>query len=610
MLFKIAQQTIKHKWRDLLILFAGLVIATAIFFMFSTIATNEAFLKANTMIRNIVVIFYVGQVLLGIITFVYLTFANRFLVQLRQREYGLLMMFGANKNAVSRLLFFETTLIGAGSLLIGILLGAGFTALAGHILQTELAIQLQHWQIINGRGILITIIFFIIVFVLNGGVNQIYISRTNINQLLRAEQNSERMPKNGWFQGLVGLIGIALLITSFIVLKQAFTTSAVLIKLLAALILNISGTFLTIRSGLSLILMLLTSVTGSYRGLNRFTIGQLNFRLQAFQRILTIVTLLFALALGAFTVGRGYQLSTKTLAEQSGANTIIVIQPTKHEKDLIQQLHGVKWNRDYVYKLSGKTVYWPTKQFDMQPLPYIDMPNGNKITTKIVVKFANSAHLSTPNPNDTEAASQGELYSLVTSSRSNFLELTNKVNTQKFNMAPTKAQHVSVIKVQDMDSNQKILTHLLDSQYHRFPELQTMNAGGVFASYQQIKALFGGLEFMGFFLAIAFLVMLASTLMFKILSNVNVDQRRYHILAMIGATNGQRLRANMLEIGILFAIPLVIGFIDVWYGLQSFKKIMVDAYIGLPTAISVIGGFYLIYYGLTVLVYQRLLRKK
>lgn len=122
MLFKIARQTVKHKWRDLLVLFIGLIIATAIFFMFSTVATNEAFLKNNTSIRNITIIFNVGQFLLGLITFIYLNFANRFLVQLRQREYGLLMMFGANKFAVSRLLFLETTLIGLVSLGFGIIL--------------------------------------------------------------------------------------------------------------------------------------------------------------------------------------------------------------------------------------------------------------------------------------------------------------------------------------------------------------------------------------------------------------------------------------------------------------------------------------------------------
>lgn len=303
MLFKIARQTVKHKWRDLLVLFIGLIIATAIFFMFSTVATNEAFLKNNTSIRNITIIFNVGQFLLGLITFIYLNFANRFLVQLRQREYGLLMMFGANKFAVSRLLFLETTLIGLVSLGFGIVFGIGFTGLAGQIIQKMLGITLTHWQSFNLPGLIVTLIYFIVVFSLNGLVNQFYIGRTNINKLLKADQKSENMPKSGWLQVLTGILGIVILGASFFALKSALTTGSVLLVLLTAVILNVIGTFLILRSSLTLILMLIAGLKSSQKGLLRFTLGQLSFRLQAFQRILTIVTLLFALALGAMTVG-------------------------------------------------------------------------------------------------------------------------------------------------------------------------------------------------------------------------------------------------------------------------------------------------------------------
>lgn len=605
MLFKIARQTVKHKWRDLLVLFIGLIIATAIFFMFSTVATNEAFLKNNTSIRSITIIFNVGQFLLGLITFIYLNFANRFLVQLRQREYGLLMMFGANKFAVSRLLFLETTLIGLVSLGFGIIFGIGFTGLAGQIIQKMLGITLTHWQSFNLPGLTVTLIYFIVVFSLNGLVNQFYIGRTNINKLLKADQKSENMPKSGWLQVLTGILGIVILGASFFALKSALTTGSVLMVLLTAVILNVIGTFLILRSSLTLILMLIAGLKSSQKGLRRFTLGQLSFRLQAFQRILTIVTLLFALALGAMTVGVGFKASTETTAENYSPNTINVIQPTTHEKQLIGKLTGVKWNHTYQYKTTKDTIVWDAKQFDQTPLAYFESTNNNQ---KAKINYGNVRALRINGTKDN--AGYAELRSLVTSSAKNFMEITNTLEQNKFDHLNKPVAKVSVIRVTSMPDNRDVLDEILTSQQKRFPMLAQLSSGGAYANYVAANAIFGGLEFMGFFLSIAFLVMLASTLMFKILSNVATDQKRYRILSMLGATKGQRLQANMIEIAVLFAAPLVIGLVDVLYGLQSFKSLLANPYVGLPVSISIIGGFYIIYYLITVMLYQRLLTNK
>lgn len=57
-------------------------------------------------------------------------------------------------------------------------------------------------------------------------------------------------------------------------------------------------------------------------------------------------------------------------------------------------------------------------------------------------------------------------------------------------------------------------------------------------AYDTFNGIFSGFEFMGFFLGIAFLTMLASCLMFKILSGANSDIMRYTMLRKIGARNG------------------------------------------------------------------------
>lgn len=66
--------------------------ASAIFYMFESMASNEAFLKSNTIVAATVIIFRFGSVLLGIITFVYILYANSFLMTMRQKDYAMFMM--------------------------------------------------------------------------------------------------------------------------------------------------------------------------------------------------------------------------------------------------------------------------------------------------------------------------------------------------------------------------------------------------------------------------------------------------------------------------------------------------------------------------------------
>lgn len=78
MLFKLSMSGLKSKIKDYTVLLIGLVMSISIFYMFQTLALNEAFVEANTTIRSIGPVFQVGSVLLAIITFFYVLYANSF----------------------------------------------------------------------------------------------------------------------------------------------------------------------------------------------------------------------------------------------------------------------------------------------------------------------------------------------------------------------------------------------------------------------------------------------------------------------------------------------------------------------------------------------------
>src|SRR5699024_5047837 len=100
--------------------------------------------------------------------------------------------------------------------------------------------------------------------------------------------------------------------------------------------------------------------------LNGFLLGQLNFRVYNYTRMLTIVSLLFAMALGAITVGSGYHRQLPMMANSLGTYTIAVHNKTAQEQRLIDQLN-VKHQATYTQKRQGKVVYYNAAELQRQP---------------------------------------------------------------------------------------------------------------------------------------------------------------------------------------------------------------------------------------------------
>ena len=134
-MFSIAMKSLRSKWRDYLVLFVGLMVSAAIFYMFSAIALNKEFLLANSTTGIIVLVFTIGEFLLGLITFVYLHFANSFLLRLRQAEYGLMSMLGAKRKQIGMMLMQETLALGIISTVIGIIAGIATVAVGSVLLR-------------------------------------------------------------------------------------------------------------------------------------------------------------------------------------------------------------------------------------------------------------------------------------------------------------------------------------------------------------------------------------------------------------------------------------------------------------------------------------------
>lgn len=112
----------------------------------------------------------------------------------------------------------------------------------------------------------------------------------------------------------------------------------------------------------------------------------------------------------------------------------------------------------------------------------------------------------------------------------------------QYNQVKAKVNRIELLRVNNFRSNFnniEKLQNLSATQMMSSPEVDkdavNVNlSNSKSAQYRLVSSMTSGFEFMGFFLGLAFLAMLASTLMFKVLSGANSDKPRYQMLWKVG----------------------------------------------------------------------------
>lgn len=607
MLWKLSFTGLKSRFKDYAILFSGLTLASAIFYMFMTIAINPQFLKGSLTIAFSItqLVFGFGIALLGIITLVYITYANSFLLSMRKKDYGTYMMLGARNSKIGKLIFAETIVVGLLSTLLGIVIGIGLTQVVSKMLISQLGLHINKFFGFYMPAILWTLIFFIVLFVLAAFWNRHKLVKTNVINLLHEDQKPVKVRQNKVWKFIEAILGLGLLATGYWAMSayQTLMTNSITIGFFTIVI----GSYFVFDSFFTSVINLLRKNRNfKYRKLHSFTLGQLKFRLGDYNRILSIISLLFALALGAITVGLNFNNMTDTSLEATYYDVVLYKNDAKVQKQLkkvsVKETDSLNYKTVVVGKGKDqkRVLYVTDQEIDKNKLKYqhFYQKNGQQAWS--------TRTIATKNVQNPRSEENYQLASLTPYQDA----LVKVVSPKAYDKIDAKNNRVELLLVNNFRSN-----------FNNIEKLQKLAVGSAVSNsdmvnysksgqYRLVSSVASGFEFMGFFLGLAFLAMLASTLMFKVLSGANSDQPRYKMLWKIG-TQKNLLKASIRsEIGVLFALPAVLGVIDVLFGLQFFKSLLKDPYdkIWIPFTIFLV--LYLIYYLITVKLYEGIVLKK
>ncbi|NUE97818.1 ABC transporter permease [Lactobacillus melliventris] len=603
MIWKLSVTGIKNRLKDYLVLFSGLIVASMIFYMFLSIATNPVFISKDIYGREAYLnyIFTFGIILLVIITSVYLVYANSFLLSMRKHDYGMYMMLGAKSTRIGLLIFCETLLTGFLAVLLGIILGLGLTTVITKVLVGKLGLEITHYKAILPSAIIGTLIFFVIIFLLGALGNMHKLTRTPVIDLLHEDQTPINLNHHPVLRGIEAVCGVLLLAVGYYVMT--LPTNYIYLLIPTALVTIIVGSFFVFNGVFTAIInFLLNKKSFSYRGINEFTLGQLKFRLQSYTKVLTTISILFALALGAITVGLNFG-SMKDEAQKGIYYDATIISQTPAVKKAEAKL-TITNKQTYHYKEKGMHLYFNRAEFNKQPLKevavYFHDSQNNSPTYK--VKTLATAKLDKPQTTENSIFSQ-----MVPNGLPKKIHL---VSPKRWQSIGGQKKFVSYINVKDFVHDFPVINQIQKQQLRENRNYKDTYLNSKPYYYSNVLGFTSAFEFMGFFLGLAFLTMLASTLMFKVLSGAASDKVRYQMLHEIGA-RPRLLRSSIRkEIGTLFTMPAILGIVDVFCGLQLFRSLLKSPYhnIWIPFTIFIV--LYLGYYLLTVTLYEKIVLTK
>lgn len=323
MYFKIALNNVRKSFKDYSIYFLTLTLGVCIFYAFNSIGDQKAFLELGK--RQAEYINILQRLISGISVFIscvlggLILYANNFLVKKRKKELGIYMTLGMGKNKISKILTYETALVGIISLVVGlgvgIIVSQGISAFASKLFEVSLS---NYKFLLSTDAILKTVLYFGIIFILVMIFNTFVISKYKlIDMLTAAKKNEDIKIKNPILTAIIFFISLGLLGVAYkLVIKVGLDPTNSMF--LGSIVLGVLGTLLLFFSLAGFVLYVLQRNKNVYlKGLNIFVLRQMNSKINTNFLSMTVICLMLFLTISTLATG----LSFKNALEKGLENT-------------------------------------------------------------------------------------------------------------------------------------------------------------------------------------------------------------------------------------------------------------------------------------------------
>ena len=310
MLFKLSFRNITRSGKDYAIYFFTLVLGVTLFYVFNSVGSQAAVLELNNAKKLIVEL--LSKILSGMSILVVailgalIIYASRFLIKRRNKEFAIYLTLGMSKRKISRLLFFETLMIGIISLAVGLLVGIGTSQLISILIGRLFEADMSKFQFVfSEKAFFDTILYFGLIYLVVIVFNTIIVGRLKIIDLLHGSKKSEKaFLKNPLLRAIVFVLSsFGLSYAYWWVTNDKVSMMDRINNLLWPVAIGVITTFLLFWSFSGLIMEILTrSKRFYYRGLNSFIFRQVSSKINTAVVSMSLISLLLFLTISILSL--------------------------------------------------------------------------------------------------------------------------------------------------------------------------------------------------------------------------------------------------------------------------------------------------------------------
>jgi len=582
----------------------ALIFTVALYFAFVTLQYDPAMDEAKGSIKGAAAI-RTASILLVAIVGVFLFYANTIFIKRRSKEIGLFQLIGMTKQEIFRILSIENIILYFSSLVVGIFVGFSFSKLITMILFKITAVEAVASLHFSTKAFIQTVIVFTVIYLFIMGMNFLFIKKQSILSLFKVTSSSEaKVKKISILEVLIGILGLALIITGYYVSSKLFggdftTMNALFLAMVFILGSVILGTYLFYKGSVRFIANMIRKNKGGYLNIHEvLSLSSIMFRMKSNALLLTIITTVSALAIGllslsyisyysaeklasnhvpddfSFTIAEDAELFKQKLTAKDMAYeeiTIPVLQANVNvEKVMTTRLEGVNTdpssmqvpvvsdeNIDGIDVSSDETIFTGYNDLLQKFMGFKDLGEvefiGNKET--IAQQYLG---LEKHYPISGYFTSGGIPIAIVDQSTFQRLE---KDLVQDIQKESSLYIGISLTNEEDIQEANDLFKEL---GFHESPFHDSQLVMG-----NSQKNSMGLVMFIVGFLGLTFLITSGCILYFKQMDESEEEKPNYTILRKLGFTQTDLLKGIQVKQIYNFGIPLSIGLLHSYFAVQS-----------------------------------------
>jgi putative ABC transport system permease protein len=330
---RLAVRNVGKSLRDYTIYFMTLTFGVCVFYIFNALESQKAIMDVTSSqgrifeeLTNMMngVSFFVSLILGFLILY-----ANRYLIRRRKKEFGVYMLLGMEKGAISRILITETVFVGLLSLVTGLAVGV-FLSQAMSVLTARLMnVAISDFRFVfSSDAMLKTIMYFGLIFLFVLIFNTAAVNKQKLIDMIYANR------KNEWFKTPplpISILAFAAAVVCLVIAYKTALTSDIANYLDAGLIagvvaLSAAGTFLFFFSLSSLIMKLAPRNKNLYlKGLNMFVLRQIGSKINTAYVSMTMVCLMLFISICTLSAGLGLSTDISRMMKENAPFDVSIV---------------------------------------------------------------------------------------------------------------------------------------------------------------------------------------------------------------------------------------------------------------------------------------------